>query len=96
MRFEAPAGRLDPGEGPDHMAGDHGQLGAPHLLPTRGQRGSPLPDRGVVPGRLLLRLLAVQGGRGRDASRLSGLPAGGGEVQARVDGVDREAFAELL
>lgn len=97
MRFEAPAGRLDPGKWADDVAGDQGQLGAPHLLPSRGrQRGSPLPDSGVVPGRLHLLLLAVQSGRGRAASRLFALPAGGGEVQARVGGVDREAFAELL
>lgn len=93
MRFEAPAGRLDPGEGPDDVAGDQGQLGAPPLLPSRGQRGSPLPDGGVVP-RLLL--LAARSGRGRTASRLPALPAGGGEVQARVDRVHRRALAELL
>lgn len=97
MGYEAPAGRLDPGEGADDVAGDHGQLGAPHLLPSRGQRGGPLPDGGVVPGRGLLLLLAAKSGRGRrDAGRLSALPAGGGEVQARVEGVDREAFAEQL
>lgn len=96
MRFKAPAGRLDPWEGADDVSGHHGQLGAPHLLPSGGQQRRLLSDGGVVTGRRLLLLLAVLSGRGRPAGRLSALPAGGGEVQARVVGVDREAFTELL